>query len=617
MHDRYQDLLDRIITATLQGKIRSKEQVYQMLQAEVSPGTGELFERCLQTLVDSVQTQLTSADELKQAKAMRQQRALKTIQGEWERWLQQNQTRAVLGKWEQAIAQADDRVSQLLAAIDPNQPQVLTRDHLHQLATQLKSMADPAENSDVTPSNRILLADLGEGLLQGLKSWQSVEPHVVSWLFEGGQSIGFGAPSEQRGPWATWAKAVQSEPLTCLFQDLATHQAITAAGVPGAIAVTDWVEWAIVLQRLQLGMVSWLHKQPYDRYAGKRLAIATYLTFTVVWSQLSQRFSQLGQTVLANGCFQMALQSLYQFAQQDYFPLYGGLFTALSGESLQAMLDYLDQPLRQVPNTASKARIITLLGYSQRALGQYDPALRLHQWALEIAREAGDRRCEIASLNHLGRTVMMQKNYPLALDDSQRALILARQVGDRLGEANALATLGCSEVFQAQEQTALDPDQYERLLGYLQRGLQLAQQEGDLPSQALCAHSLGIAQVGLQQYDAAIATLKQGLQLAQELGDLFLQGMNCAYLAEASYGAGETATAVLVGSLGMYWLHQIQSQRWRQPAGLLSILTVQLGMTTLQSTWEQYRAQIVQQIGVDGYDYLPTLLAEYQRSLTD
>ncbi len=55
MRDRYSDLIDRIVAATLKGEIRSKDQVYQMLQTEVSSGTGELFERCLQEQVDEVQ----------------------------------------------------------------------------------------------------------------------------------------------------------------------------------------------------------------------------------------------------------------------------------------------------------------------------------------------------------------------------------------------------------------------------------------------------------------------------------------------------------------------------------------------------------------------------------
>ncbi len=613
MRDRYFDLIDRIVAATLKGEIRSKEQVYQMLQAEVSSGTGELFERCLQEQVDEVQGILkTERDELKQAKATRKQRALKTIQGEWERWQKENQANSALSSMVQTLiaAEPDDRLDILLHTIDPNQPRTLSREQLQQLIALLEA----ADRSAAAEPGTANLGELAAGLKQGLATWLELETQVVSWIYDQSQrSLGFGNQIEQTGPWSSWAKAVSRPGLKQLFEDLARHQTITAAGIPTPMSVQDWVEMAIVLQRLQLGLVTWFDKQPYDPTAGKRLSIATFLTFSVVWSQLSYRFLELSQSNLANACFQMILQALYQFTQQGYFPLYGGLFAALSGEPLRAMLEYLDQPLRQVPNTQSKARILTLLGYSQRALGQYSLALEFHQQALEIARESGDRRCEIASLNHLSRTAVMQKNYAAAIDQSQRALILARQVGDRLGEANALANLGYSEVFQAQQDNQLDPDLYERLLDYLQQGMKLSERMGDRPSQALCAHSLGVVQVVLGQHQEALTSLGQGLQIAQAIGDVFLQGLNYIYLAETYRSLENVEMAIVTGSLGMYLLHQIGSEQWRQPAGILSILQGQMGTEQFQAILDKYRAQFLPLIGVDGYDYLPVLLQEYQR----
>ncbi|MEO1400184.1 MAG: tetratricopeptide repeat protein [Cyanobacteria bacterium J06635_1] len=610
MRDRYLDLIDRIINATLKGEIRSKEQVYQMLQADIELGTGEIFERCLQEVSDTVQAALDDGDEMQQAKAMRKQRALKTIQGEWAHWQKDNQVSAVLMEVAEAIASADtpDRLESLLLAIDPNQPDVLTRDQIRKLAKQLSQRADSVADSAT-------LLDFAEGLTQGLKTWQGLETNVISWIYDQSRGpIGFGDATD-RGPWSSWAKKVSSAELQRLFKDLAQNQTVTEAGLPAPMSVQSWIELAVVLQRLQLGLVVWFDKQPYDPKAGKRLSIATFLTFAVVWSQLSGRFSQLQQTTLSGGCFQMTLQILRQFAQQDYFPLYGGLFTALSGESLQSLLSYLDQPLKQVPNTATKARILTLLGYSQRALGRYDRAVKFHQKALEIAREAVDHPCEVANLNHLSRTSVLQKDYETAINSSQRALILARQNGDKLGEATALANQGYSEVFLAQQQNQLDPERYETILSRLQRGLRLSEQLGDLPSQAMSAYSLGVAQVVLKQHQAAIDSLRKGLFVAQNLGDMFLQGVNYAYLAEAYHGFGNTEKAIATGCLGMYLLHQIESEQWRQPAGLLSILYGQIGPEAYQAKLEQFRPQFIQQIGVDGYDYLPKLLAEYRQSL--
>ncbi|HEY9735936.1 MAG TPA: tetratricopeptide repeat protein [Trichocoleus sp.] len=612
MGDRYLDLIDRIVTATLKGQIRSKEQVYDMLHADIESGTGEIFERRLQEYTQGIEADVNSADEMKQAKAMRKQRALKTIQGEWERWQQENQSTATLSSLVQSLTTAPvpERLNYLLQALDPNQSDTLSRDQVADLVKQLKALAENASQGE-SPT----LSDLATGLNQGLKTWQQLEDNVVGWIYEQSQqSLGFGQTLEQRGPWGFWAKASQSSHLKRVFADLAQNQSITNEGIPIPLTYPDWIESAFAIQRLQLALVAWFDKQPYDPRAGKRLSIATFLTFAVVWSQLSSRFAQLGQSAMAEGCFQMALQVLYQFAQQAYFPLYGGFFAALSGEPLQTLLDYLDQPLRQVPNTQAKARILTLLGYSQRALGRYSQALQFHERALESARAAGDRPCEVANLNHLSRNGVMQKDYESAIDYSQRALILARQTGDAVGEANALANLGYSEVFRLQGQTA-DPDQYESLLSYLQRGLALSEQVSDRPSQALCANSLGVAQVKLGQYPEAIASLEAGLQVSQAIGDVFLQAMNYAYMAEAYSALSTTDMAIYSASLSMYLLHQIDSEQWRQPAGLLSILYGQVGPEAFQEALNKYRVGFLRQIGVDGFDYLPKLLAEYRQSL--
>ncbi|HZG40122.1 MAG TPA: tetratricopeptide repeat protein, partial [Nodosilinea sp.] len=461
MAQPYQALIDDIVAATLKGKIQSKQQVYRMLQAGVEPGSGELFERALAATLVALEPELAPGDdEFKHAKAVRKHRALRTIQGEWQRWQADNQATAMITGVEAEILHAPpaERLFQLVAALDPNRDHPLSREQLVQLAKALKQPSPP--DADSATEAEPALATLAEGLEQGLAAWQQLEGEVVGWIYAQGQQIGFSQPGENSGPWRYWSRVVSHPALQRLFDDLALNQTVTAAGVTAPLGVADWVAWGVVLQRLQLALVNWFDRQPYDPQSGKRLSIATFLTFAVVWGQISNRLGQQGQRALARGSFQLALQGLRQFANQSYFPLYGGLFTALSGEPLQALLDYLDQPLQEVANTAVKARILTLLGYSQRALGNYSQAQRFHQQALEVAREAQDVPCEIASLNHLSRTCVAQQDFDAAQGHSQRALILARQSGDRIGQANALANLGYSQVAQGQSQL-LEAEQYE------------------------------------------------------------------------------------------------------------------------------------------------------------
>jgi len=102
------------------------------------------------------------------------------------------------------------------------------------------------------------------------------------------------------------------------------------------------------------------------------------------------------------------LQILH-FAQQNTFP--STYFRLFSGEYLRDALNYLDEPLHKSGLHPGKARILTLFGYSQRALGAIPAGLGFHQQALECY--AGDLPC--ANLNHLSRTCVAQKIYAEAV----------------------------------------------------------------------------------------------------------------------------------------------------------------------------------------------------------
>jgi tetratricopeptide (TPR) repeat protein len=619
LRERYLGLIDEIVQATLQGKIRSKEQVYQMLRQGISTGTGEIFERCLEEQTNATHLQIDNPiSEIKQAKATRTLRAIGTISSEYNRLQEQNRVLDVITTTTQAIitTPSSERFTTLLRAIDPNRQQVLS---LQQLAQLSKALQEASLNTDAQTKPEI--EQLSQGITAGLASWQNLEEHLVSWIYDQNRgAIGFDGLPEQRGPWAVWAKQVNSALPKSLLQTLARNQPLDEwINYQSSLALGDWVELAVILQCLQRGLVSWFDKMVYDSQVGAKLSISTFIVFAVIWSQIASALSQIAvsnkREALINGSFQVSLQILRAFAQRDYFPLYGGVFASLSGSYLRDAMSYLDEPLRRVEGTQEKARILTLLGYSVRAQGQYDRANSFHQQALEIASEAGDKTCEIANLNHLSRLCVAQKNYAQAISYSQRALMFARSTGDKLGEANALANLGYSEVFQAKEQDLVDSEVYENAIQYLEQGLQVSERLEDRQSQSMCFSSLGIACVVIEQPQKAIDYLEKGWLAAQFSGDLYLQGINLAYLAQAYYSLQRFDQVIFSGSLGAYLLEQIGSNDWRKPVGLLTILQGQLGVETFQTLLGQQRGKIIPVIGIDGYDYIPQLLQKYRESM--
>ena len=610
--ERYINLIDHIIEITLQGKIRSKEQVYQMLVKEISSGTGEIFERCFDERFQTIKNQVdTETDELKQAKANRRLRALKTIQGEWEKWEKQNQTQEAIATSVRQIINTEsrERLTSLLNAIDPNQKQPLTLNQLQKLGQTLQNQQIQATDPDLEKD----LQQFTTGITKGLEAWQRLQPYLVSWIYDQSRGqLGFGGTPEQRGPWVLWSKQVNSSFPEGLFNTIALEKSIVEFAGKASIEASNLVELAIILQCLQRGLVEWFDKLIYDAKVGAKLSISTFLTFATIWCQLADGFQ--ARPSLNNSCFQVTLQILRTFSQREYFPLYGGIFASFSGEYLQNALSYLDEPLQKIQGTQAKGRILTLLGYSQQTLGQYLKAMEFHKKALEIAQQTEDKSCEIANLNHLSRTSVAMKDYSEAINYSQRALMFARQVGDKRGEANALANFGFSEVFQARQQEVMETEVYENAINYLQQGLKLSENLGDGQSKSLCFSSLGIAFMVLEKPEDALLYLAGGWQAAQYSGDLYLQGLNLAYLAQAYYSLPNFDKAVFAGCLGMYLLEQIGANEWRKTAGLMVVLKGQLG-EDFNQILDRKRSEILPVIGVDGYDYISELLVKYQQSL--
>jgi tetratricopeptide (TPR) repeat protein len=620
LRERYLQTIEQIVVRIVTGKqVISKEYIYQILVEQIELGTSEIFEGCLSETIQGIEREIASQlDEVKQAKLKHKLNALAWIQTSLGTLQDERQAVAAVNATIDRVVSSEpsERLNILLQALDPNQERKLDRAQIQLMIKSLQSVA----NVRLEPADFEQLKQLSLGLDRGLKLLPALEPHLVSWIYESGQQIGFGGATEN-GPWSLWAKQISPPLIKALFQTIGRQQSISdlaadrASGDEG-----EWTELAIVLQSIQTALITWFDGQMYDRVWGQRMAFSTLISFAAIWSELANgvgraiSINSSHRDAISKACFQVTLQILRTAAQRPNFPLYGGIFAAFSGETLRDTLSYFDLPLKQVAGTQEKGRLLTILGYSQQALGQIDRAVTLHQEALDIANQAGDRPCEIANLNHLSRIAIGQKDYPQAISFSQRALILARQTGDKLGEANALTNVGYSEVLSAHSLDIMDEEIYEQNIGYLDRGLKLAETLDDKQSLALGYHSLGLAYLTIQQSERAIEYLQLGTKAAQAVGDLYLQGLNLTYLAEAHHLLNKPKTAVFYSCLAMYQLHQIGAKEWRQSASLATVLQGQLGSEEFQSILVQYRPNLLPAIGVDGYDYLPQLLAQYRDS---
>jgi tetratricopeptide (TPR) repeat protein len=587
LRDRYTATIEDLLNRILGGKqIVGKQYIQRVLLEQLVPGSSEVLEGCLQDQMTSLEQQLAGeVSEFKQAKLGHRKIALQTISEVLVEWQKERQTSSIVAHLAQDLiaANPDERLPILFEAIDRNREQPLASEQLQQLVKKLKSAED--------------LEDLIEGLENGLGVLVTLEPHLLDWIYESNRTVGFSS-DDRAGPWLLWGQHSGSDVVRVVCEAVALDRPL-----PAFASTSAWVELAIVLQGIQVGLVRWFSQQTYDLKWGRKMAFSTLLTFARIWCELSNQASASD----GRAGFQIVLQTLRVATQRSDFPLYGGIFATFGGQSFHDTLSYFDRPLKEVAGTQEKGRILTILAYSQSVLGRPEAAIELHQQALEIATTKADRLCEIANLNHLSRLYAHEKNYAEAIGYGQRALISARAAGDSRGEANALVNYGYAEVLAARNRDETSEEIYEQSIGYLEMGLELAIAQDDSQSLALCYHSLASAYLALQQWTSAADYALQGIEAARAIGNSYLLGLNSYYGAEAYYGNGEPI-ALFYALLSLYQLHQVGSREWRSAAGLVRIIQAGQDLLVIGAT---VRERLLPWIGIDGYDYLPTIMAEY------
>ena len=606
LSDRYTDFIDLIIDNTLKGKVRSKEYVYNQLVKKLKLGAGEIFERCLLTRRGEIDQQLEAQkDELKRAKIERQSKALRTLEDAWRQYQDSQQSKTASSDAVSQLMQATDeeRLSVLVNILDPNQTYVFNHHHIELLAQAL-AQVQPSDNNHGLVEE---LHRIATGLKQGLATYTALQPHLLGWLYENPRAVGFTQSAvSDNNPWNYWARHT-SQPLPqMLFTAQARNQSARAiAQQRSTLDLSAWVELMVLLRGMQSGLVEWFDKQPYSFKVGRNLSASTFFAFAIIWCELSEGFraaQQAGFNRLSSACFQVALQILRTFAQRDNFPLYGGVFVSFSGDSFRNTITYLDQPLKAIEKTQEKARILTILGYSQQWVGNREQARQLYEEALDLARQAADQTCEVANLNHLSRLSVGQREFSEAIAHGQRALLLARQSGDSMGETNAIANLGYAEVRQTQQQEHVTTLMLEPVIQRLERGLALSDKHKDLLSGLFCSLGLGTAHLLLEQASLAKPYLDRSLVASIQTGNLELEGLSHAALAEVLYQLGQPGDAVVHACLGLYLLEQKEAAQ-QQAANLVAILKGQLG-DRFKQILQQQRSQIVSRISVEGYDDL-------------
>ena len=165
---------------------------------------------------------------------------------------------------------------------------------------------------------------------------------------------------------------------------------------------------------------------------------------------------------------------------------------------------------RQAGDRPAEASALVELGVVQHLAGDYPAAAASHQQALALYRDLGDRRGQAYTVNHLGTVQRLAGDYPAAAASHQQALALYRDLDNPLGQAFALGNLGIVQRLAGD---------YPAAAASHQQALALFRHLDSLYGQAFVRHDLGVVQWLTEDYPAAAASLTEALALYRDIGD--------------------------------------------------------------------------------------------------
>jgi tetratricopeptide (TPR) repeat protein len=178
---------------------------------------------------------------------------------------------------------------------------------------------------------------------------------------------------------------------------------------------------------------------------------------------------------------------------------------------------------------------LTGLGSSYSSLGEHPKAIDLHEEALAIAREIGDRGVEGMLLGNLGTCYWAVGDYPKAIDLDEQALTIAREIGDRRAEGDQLCNLGPCYSALGDYPQAIDLDE---------QALAIARDIGNRIAEGAVLANLGWCYFWLGDYPQAIDLNEQALAIGRDLGHRYLEAYALGYLGRVWLAAGEAPRAV-------------------------------------------------------------------------
>ena len=207
---------------------------------------------------------------------------------------------------------------------------------------------------------------------------------------------------------------------------------------------------------------------------------------------------------------------------------------------------------RRLPQRASEATSLRLLGLAYKSLGKTRRATEFFEQALLIDRELGDRLNEAADLGNLGIAYKNLGQTRRAIQFYEQALLINREHGYRRGESNDLGNLGNAYGNLGETRRAIQ---------FHEEALLINRELGDRRGEGDTLASLGVDHMNLGETRRAIQFYEEGLLIHRKLGDRRGEGIGLANMSLALDQLGERAQAIQYAQQALTIFEQIEDHR--------------------------------------------------------
>jgi predicted ATPase/DNA-binding CsgD family transcriptional regulator len=215
----------------------------------------------------------------------------------------------------------------------------------------------------------------------------------------------------------------------------------------------------------------------------------------------------------------------------------------LLGESVQI---HKELQAREEGDTRGLVESLNILGIVASRLENMQARRRLHEKALELARQVGDKWGIARSLYQLGHVARLTGDYALGRSLFEESLALFQESGDKFNIGLALVGLG-----QMAERQA-DYQQARRLF---EQSLSVFKELGDKWGIAGALYCLACSYLGLKDYERARTALEENVALTEELGTRGDMAEALEKLGRVAYFQGDYAGAHLLYKRSLSLLH--------------------------------------------------------------